>query len=131
MLSVGWASVSPGAARSQIFTSLLAPPWPLPTTRGATRDVDALFKPHGIVHDEALAVAAEFGPPRWWLNEQASSYGEVLPLRRAPYLQHHVSWGRPASLVLAITAVSASGLAAESRTRSRLRPSPGPFLRIC
>lgn len=27
-------------------------------SRRATRDVDALFKPHGIVHEEALAVAA-------------------------------------------------------------------------
>jgi hypothetical protein len=43
-------------------------------SRRATRDVDALFKPHGIVHDEALAVAAEPGLPRWWLNEQTSSY---------------------------------------------------------
>jgi hypothetical protein len=43
-------------------------------SRRATRDVDALFKPHGIVLDEALAVAAELGLPRWWLNEQASSY---------------------------------------------------------
>lgn len=46
-------------------------------SRRATRDVDALFQPHGIVHDEALAVAAELGLPRWWLNEQASSY--VVP----------------------------------------------------
>jgi hypothetical protein len=43
-------------------------------SRRATRDVDALFKPHGIVHEEALAVAAELGLPRWRLNEQASSY---------------------------------------------------------
>jgi hypothetical protein len=43
-------------------------------SRRATRDVHALFKPHGIVHEEALAVAAELGLPRWWLNEQASSY---------------------------------------------------------
>ena len=43
-------------------------------SRRATRDVDALFQPHGIVHDEALAVAAELGLPRWWLNEQASTY---------------------------------------------------------
>ena len=42
-------------------------------SRRATRDVDALFKPHGIVVEEALAVAAELGLPRWWLNEQASS----------------------------------------------------------
>jgi len=34
-------------------------------SRRATRDVDALFEPHGIVHEEALAVAAELGLPRW------------------------------------------------------------------
>jgi hypothetical protein len=28
----------------------------------------------GIVLEEALAVAAELGLPRWWLNERASSY---------------------------------------------------------
>jgi hypothetical protein len=33
-----------------------------------------LFKPHGIVLEEALAVAAALDLPRWWLNEQASSY---------------------------------------------------------
>ena len=43
-------------------------------SRRATRDVDALFKPHGIVLEEARAVAAELGLPNWWLNEQASSY---------------------------------------------------------
>jgi predicted nucleotidyltransferase len=42
--------------------------------RRATRDIDAVFKPHGIVHEEALALAAELGLPRWWLNEQASAY---------------------------------------------------------
>src|SRR6266567_7762293 len=43
-------------------------------SRRATRDVDALFKPHGIVLEEAQAVAAELDLPRWWLNKQASSY---------------------------------------------------------
>lgn len=43
-------------------------------SRRATRDVDALFKPHGIVREEAQGVAAELGLPDWWLNEQASSY---------------------------------------------------------
>jgi hypothetical protein len=42
--------------------------------RRATRDVNALFMPHGIVLDEAQAVAKEFGLPGWWLNEQASAY---------------------------------------------------------
>jgi hypothetical protein len=39
-----------------------------------TRDVDAIFKPHGIVHEEAMQVAKDLGLPRWWLNEQASTY---------------------------------------------------------
>lgn len=43
-------------------------------SRRATRDIDALIKPHGIVLEEALAVGTELGLPRWWLNEQASAY---------------------------------------------------------
>jgi predicted nucleotidyltransferase len=39
-----------------------------------TRDVDAVFKPHGIVLEEARKVAEDLGLPRWWLNEQASVY---------------------------------------------------------
>lgn len=42
--------------------------------RRATRDIDAVFKPHGVVLEEAQAVAAELGLPSWWLNEQASVY---------------------------------------------------------
>ncbi|HUJ07314.1 MAG TPA: DUF6036 family nucleotidyltransferase [Streptosporangiaceae bacterium] len=42
--------------------------------RRATRDIDAVFKPHGAVLEEARAVAAELGLPSWWLNEQASAY---------------------------------------------------------
>ena len=42
-------------------------------SRRATRDVDALFRPHGIVLEEAQAVGAELGLPTWWLNEQARS----------------------------------------------------------
>jgi len=51
-------------------------------SRRATRDVDALFKPHGIVLEEAQAVAAELGLPHWWLNEQASSYARRAAIRR-------------------------------------------------
>jgi predicted nucleotidyltransferase len=39
-----------------------------------TRDVDAIFVPHGVVLDESRAVADELGLPPWWLNEQASVY---------------------------------------------------------
>ncbi|HUZ37681.1 MAG TPA: DUF6036 family nucleotidyltransferase [Streptosporangiaceae bacterium] len=42
--------------------------------RRATRDIDAVFQPHGVVLEEAWAVADELGLPRWWLNEQASAY---------------------------------------------------------
>jgi len=42
--------------------------------RRSTRDIDAVFQPHGIVLDEAKAVAHELGLPQWWLNEQASVY---------------------------------------------------------
>ena len=39
-----------------------------------TRDIDAVFKPHGIVLEEAGRVADDLGLPYWWLNEQASVY---------------------------------------------------------
>ncbi|MEV6341926.1 DUF6036 family nucleotidyltransferase [Actinoplanes sp. NPDC051851] len=39
-----------------------------------TRDVDAVFVPHGVVLEEARNVAAALGLPPWWLNEQASTY---------------------------------------------------------
>lgn len=39
-----------------------------------TRDVDAMFVPHGVVLEEAQAVADDLGLPHWWLNEQASVY---------------------------------------------------------
>jgi hypothetical protein len=42
--------------------------------RRATRDIDAIFQPHGMVLEEARATAAELGLPNWWLNEQASAY---------------------------------------------------------
>ncbi|MGW0433761.1 DUF6036 family nucleotidyltransferase [Micromonospora sp. NPDC003197] len=42
--------------------------------RRATRDIDAVLQPHGIVLDEAQAAADELGLPHWWLNEQASAY---------------------------------------------------------
>jgi hypothetical protein len=42
--------------------------------RRATRDIDAVLQPHGVVIEEAKAVAAEMGLPPWWLNEQASAF---------------------------------------------------------
>jgi Nucleotidyltransferase of unknown function (DUF6036) len=46
---------------------------PYDATR-VTRDVDAMFVPHGIVQEEAGRVADDLRLPRWWLNEQASVY---------------------------------------------------------
>jgi hypothetical protein len=43
-------------------------------SRRPTRDIHAVFQPHGIVLEEARVVAAELGLPAWWLNEQASVY---------------------------------------------------------
>jgi predicted nucleotidyltransferase len=48
-------------------------------TERVTRDIDAVFEPHGVVHDEAVEVALELGLPRWWLNEQASAYVSATP----------------------------------------------------
>lgn len=39
-----------------------------------TRDVDAMFVPHGVVLEEARAVGRELGLPDWWLNEQGTAY---------------------------------------------------------
>jgi len=42
--------------------------------RRSTRDIDAIFQPHGIVLEEARAVGKRVGITHWWLNEQASAY---------------------------------------------------------
>ena len=63
-----------------------------------TRDVDSLFKPHGVVLEEARNVAQDLGLPAWWLNEQASVYisgkddpgnaaCSIIPASGSP--QHH------------------------------------------
>ncbi|HEY1617050.1 MAG TPA: DUF6036 family nucleotidyltransferase [Streptosporangiaceae bacterium] len=57
--------------------------------RRATRDIDAVFQPHGIVLDEAWAVADELGLPRWWLNEQASAYVAPGGDAAAPHVFDH------------------------------------------
>ncbi len=58
-------------------------------SRRATRDIDAVFQPHGIVLDEARAVADELGFPHWWLNEQASVYVAPGGDRNAPRVFDH------------------------------------------
>lgn len=58
-------------------------------SRRSTRDIDAVFQPHGIVLEEARAVAAELGLPSWWLNEQASSYVAPGGDASAPHVFDH------------------------------------------
>jgi hypothetical protein len=57
--------------------------------RRATRDVDAVFEPHGIVLDEARIVAGELSLPEWWLNEQASAYVAPAGDAAAPRVFDH------------------------------------------
>jgi hypothetical protein len=90
--------------------------------RRATRDIDAVFQPHGIVVDEARAVADELGLPRWWLNEQASAYvapgGDVA----APHVFDHpglrVSAASPEHL-LAMKVLAARRHPASMSSRTR------------
>jgi hypothetical protein len=72
--SAASATAWPAAESSPISTCSAAPRWLAYDSRRATRDIDAIFKPHGIVLDEARAVAAELDLPNWWLNEQATAY---------------------------------------------------------
>ena len=57
--------------------------------RRSTRDIDAVFHPHGVV-EEAWAAAGEVGPSRWWLNEQASSYAARGGDQNAPHVFDHL-----------------------------------------
>jgi predicted nucleotidyltransferase len=57
--------------------------------RRSTRDIDAVFKPHGLVLEEARAVAEELGLPAWWLNEQASVYVAPGGDSAAPHVFDH------------------------------------------
>ena len=57
--------------------------------RRATRDIDAIFQPHGIVLEEARAVSAELDLPAFWLNEQASAYVAPGGDPSAPHVFDH------------------------------------------
>ncbi len=79
--------------------------------RAATRDVDDIFQPHGIVLDEARAVADELGLPRYWLNDQGSSYLSATYERAATPVWQHPN--------LRILAVSVEQLLAMKAVASR------------
>jgi hypothetical protein len=63
------------------------------------RNVDAAFKPHGIVLEEARKVGDDLGLPYWWLNEQAS----VSPRSRARCIESRL-WGALCALRIRILA---------------------------
>jgi hypothetical protein len=84
--------------------------------RRATRDIDAGFKPHGIVLEEARSVADELGLPAWWLNEQASAYVAPGGDPSAPRVFDHPG--------LRVAAMSGGG-----ETRTPLRPRASPEVR--
>jgi len=57
--------------------------------RRVTRDVDALFEPHGAVVEESRAVARELGFPEGWLNDAVSVYvPPVADTRRTTVYDH-------------------------------------------
>ena len=58
-------------------------------SRRATRDIDAIFEPHGIVLQEAREVAIQLGLPPWWLNDQASVYVATNDDEFAPTVFDH------------------------------------------
>jgi predicted nucleotidyltransferase len=72
-------------------------------SRRATRDIDAVFHPHGVVVEEARLVAEELGLPQWWLNEQASAYiapgGDVAASRVFDHPGLRVSAASPEHLL--------------------------------
>jgi predicted nucleotidyltransferase len=57
--------------------------------RRATRDIDAVFMPHGIVLEEAQRLAEELGLPRSWLNDRASVFMAPGGDRQAPQSFDH------------------------------------------
>lgn len=105
--------------------------------RRATRDIDAVFLPHGIVLEEAQALAAELGLPRWWLNEQASVYTAPGGDPAAPVSFDHpglrVSTASPEHL-LAMKAIAARRRDADDLTvlvRHLGLTSPDQVLEVC
>ena len=91
-------------------------------SRRATRDVDALFKPHGIVLEEPQAVGAELGLPKWWLMVTTARVG-------LPALTH--MWQIDGSHFGSLPDINARGAQVtpeqvEERRRTRAAPPTSP-----
>jgi Nucleotidyltransferase of unknown function (DUF6036) len=54
--------------------------------RRATRDIDAVFEPKGIVYEAAAAVAEQLGLPGGWLNDAVKGFLEGEDPAAAPVL---------------------------------------------
>jgi hypothetical protein len=54
--------------------------------RRATRDVDAVFEPKGVVYEAAAAVAEQLGLPGGWLNDAVKGFLEGGDPAAAPVL---------------------------------------------
>ncbi len=57
--------------------------------RRATRDVDAIFLPHGVVVEVAREVAKELGLPLGWLNDGVSVYVSSVADQGQPSIYDH------------------------------------------
>lgn len=88
--------------------------------RRVTRDIGAVFEPHGVVREEADRVAAELNLPRWWLNEQASVYVSRAPDSHAPRVFQNQGIRVAAASPTHLLAMKA--LAARSRARTARLP---------
>lgn len=105
--------------------------------RRATRDIDAVFQPHGVVVDEARAVADELGLPGWWLNQQASVYVAPGGDPAAPRVFDHSGLRVAAASAEHLLAMKV--LAARRRDAEDIRflvrhlrlPSPEAVLALC
>ena len=63
--------------------------------RDATRDVDALFKPTGVIRQAAARVAARAGVPESWLNDAVKGFlgarGDFVPYLELDHLRVFVA----------------------------------------
>lgn len=58
-------------------------------SRRVTRDVDAVFEPHGAVIEESRSLAREMGLPGGWLNDGVSVYVSRVPDAQRPTVYDH------------------------------------------
>ncbi len=76
--------------------------------RKATKDIDAIFEPTQAIRKASIAVAAQFGIPKDWLNDAAKGYFHVDPPREEVLAFSHLRiWAPRADYMLAMKCISA------------------------